>query len=83
LRTCIARHHRDASGDGDIGAAHLGAVRLAERLVYAAGVGMQPDHPFQTQVDAKVVKLAGLDAPRFAAVCAEVPNLVKDTDPPT
>ncbi len=83
LRACIARHHRDASGDGEVGAAHLGAVRLAERLVYAAGVGMQPDHPFQTQVDARVVKQAGLDAVRFAAVCAEVPNLVKDTDPPT
>jgi hypothetical protein len=58
-------------------------VRLAERLVCAAGVGLLTDHPFQTQVDAKVVKLAGLDATRFSAVCAEVPNLVKDTDPPT
>lgn len=83
LRACIGRHHREASGDGDVGAAHLGAVRLAERLVYAAGVGMQQDHPFQTQVDAKAVKQAGLDASSFAAVCAEVPHLVKDTDPPT
>lgn len=82
LRVCIARHHREPSGDGEIGTRHVGAVRLAERLVYAAGVGMQSDHPFETQVDAKTVKQAGLDAPRFAALCAEVPSLVKDTDPP-
>ncbi len=82
LRACIARHHREPGSDGDLGAEHLGVIRLAERLVYAAGVGMQPDHPFQTQVDAKAVKQAGLDAPGFAALCAEVPNLVKDTDPP-
>jgi HD-like signal output (HDOD) protein len=81
LKACIGRHHRDAAGDGEF-TRHLGALRLAERLVYAAGVGMHPDHPFETQVDAKIVRLAGLDATRFAALCAEVPNMVKDTDPP-
>jgi HD-like signal output (HDOD) protein len=81
LRMSIGRHHRDPSGDGDFGR-HLGALRLAERLVYAAGVGMHADHPFDTQVDARCVKQAGLDAARFAALCAEVPTLVKDTDPP-
>ena len=80
LRACIGRHHREP--DGADHARHIGTVRLAERLVYAAGVGVQPDHPFETQVDARAVKQSGLDAARFAAVCAEVPNLVKDTDPP-
>lgn len=82
LRACIARHHRDPANDSEESARHLGALRLAERLVYAAGVGMLPDHPFPTQVDARTVKRAGLDATRFAALCAEVPVLVKDTDPP-
>jgi HD-like signal output (HDOD) protein len=80
LRACIGRHHREPEGADH--ARHIGTVRLAERLVYAAGVGVQPDHPFETQVDARAVKQSGLDAARFAAVCAEVPNLVKDTDPP-
>jgi len=80
LRISIARHHREAPGESDVGARHLGAVRLSERLVYAAGVGMQADHPFETQVDAKVVKQAGLDAARFAALCAEVPHLVNSAD---
>ena len=80
LRACIASHHRDTVAASEVGARHLGAVRLAERLVYAAGVGMQADHPFETQIDAKTVKQAGLDAAHFAALCAEVPTLVNQTD---
>jgi HD-like signal output (HDOD) protein len=83
LRACIGRHHRDAASDEPGTTRHLAVIRLAERLVYAAGVGMLPDHPFETQIDARTVKAAGLDAPHFAALCAEVPALVKDTDPPT
>jgi len=83
LRACIGRHHRDPASDDPASARHLAVVRLSARLTYAAGVGMQPDHPFETQIDAKTVKHAGLDAARFAALCAEVPQLVKDTDPPT
>ncbi len=83
LRACISRHHRDPASDEPSAARHLAVIRLAERLVYAAGVGMHPDHPFETQIDARTVKAAGLDAIRFAALCAEVPALIKDTDPPT
>jgi HD-like signal output (HDOD) protein len=82
LRACIGRHHRDASSDLEASRRHLGSVRLAERLVYAAGVGVLPDHPFESQVDSRLIKGGGLDAPGFAALCAEIPNLVKDTEPP-
>lgn len=80
LRHCLGRHHREPAPT-EVGHRHLGAVRLAERLVYAAGVGVQADHPFDTQIDASLVKHAGLDAARFAALCAEVPALIKHTDP--
>jgi HD-like signal output (HDOD) protein len=82
LKATIARHHREMPADAEPAHRHLGAVRLAERLVYAAGVGVSNDHPFDTQIDAKHIRQAGLDAARFAALCAEVPVLVKDTDPP-
>ncbi|MEK7414649.1 MAG: HDOD domain-containing protein [Planctomycetota bacterium] len=82
LRSAISRHHRD-HGAGAESHQHIGAVRLAERLVYAAGIGVQPDHPFATQVDSRVIKDAGMDAAGFAALCTEVPLLVRDTDPPT
>lgn len=76
------RHHHDPASEPQSAQRHLGAVRLAERLVYAAGIGVQADHPFETQIDATTVRLSGLDAVGFAALCAEVPGLVKDTDPP-
>lgn len=82
LRAAIGRHHREPETEPDAVRVHLGVVRLAERLVYAAGIGVATDHPFDSQIDARLIRQSGLDAAAFAALCAEVPNLVKDTDPP-
>lgn len=82
LRAVIGRHHRDLEQEQASVRGHLGVVRLAERLVYAAGVGVTADHPFDVQIDARVLRQSGLDAAAFAALCTEVPTLVKDTDPP-
>lgn len=78
LAVAIGRHHHLPAGEAASAQAHLGAVRLAERLVYAAGIGVQPDHPFEVQIDAQAIRGAGLDAVAFAALCAEVPALLKD-----
>lgn len=74
LQACIARHHRQSM---DHEPPHLGVVRLAERLVFAAGIGFSGEHPFDARIDARLIKQAGLDAARFAALCAEVPTLIK------
>lgn len=77
LHHCIARHHRSPADDDE---PTLGVVRLAERLVFAAGVGVAPEHPFDLRIDARLIKRAGLDAAQFAALCAEVPQLVKQAE---
>lgn len=82
LRAAIGRHHRDLEHELEAVRGHLGVIRLAERLVYAAGIGVSADHPFDVQIDARTIRQSGLDAAAFAAVCTEVPVLVKDTDPP-
>jgi HD-like signal output (HDOD) protein len=80
LRASIGQHHRPpAAGDPAL-LRQTAAVRLAERLVYAAGVGVQPDHPFDVQIDSHLVSRAGLDATSFAAVCADVPALIKSVE---
>lgn len=78
LAVAIGRHHHSPDNAVPAARGHLGAVRLAERLVYAAGIGVQADHPFDAQIDAQAIRGASLDAVAFAALCAEVPALIKD-----
>jgi HD-like signal output (HDOD) protein len=80
LRACIAHHHRTPAGETPTHQRALSAVRLAERLAYAAGIGVLADHPFDSAIDGHLVGRAGLDAAAFATLCAEVPTLVKDSD---
>jgi HD-like signal output (HDOD) protein len=76
LRLAIAKHHRipTTASAGDL--RQLAAVRLAERLVYAAGVGVLSDHPFDQHIDGLLIQAAGLDPQSFQRLMGEIPRLV-------
>lgn len=79
LRLAIARHHRIPSDCDSKVMRQLAAVRLAERLVYAAGLGVLPDHPFDHHVDGLLIKAAGLDVTTFQALMTDMPRLLSGT----
>jgi HD-like signal output (HDOD) protein len=76
LRMCIAKHHRIPASASDKDLKQLAAVRLAERLVYAAGVGVSPDHTFDKRIDEILIKAAGLDSPGFQQLMTDMPRLL-------
>lgn len=76
LRLAIAKHHRIPTTALAKDLRQLAAVRLAERLVYAAGVGVLPDHPFDQYIDGLLIQAAGLDAISFQGLMTEIPRLV-------
>lgn len=83
LRMAIVKHHRiPATADAGM-LRQLAAVRLAERLVYAAGTGLLPDHPFDHHIDGVLIKATGLDAPGFQALMADIPRLVSGAGDPS
>ncbi len=82
LRLCIARHHRIPT---DVSAAtmrQLAAVRLAERIGYAAGIGLLKDHPFDAHIDGMLIHAAGLDPESFSRLMKRVPAVVQSVEMP-
>ena len=80
LRVCLMHHHRIPPSATPSELKQLAALRLSERLVYAAGVGVLKDHPFETRLDAVLIQASGLDAHRFEDLMKEVPKLVQMAD---
>jgi HD-like signal output (HDOD) protein len=82
LQAAIARHHRIPAGADEASIRRLAAVRLAERLCYAAGIGVLPDHPFDARIDGVLVHAAGLKPAQFQALVAQVPAIVTSSEAP-
>lgn len=76
LRLAIARHHRIPTTADARMLRQLAAVRLAERLVYAAGTGLLPNHPFDHHVDGVLIQATGLDIAAFQALMGDMPRLL-------
>lgn len=76
LRLCIAHHHRIPAGSEADELRMLASVRLAERLTYAAGIGVRRDHPFDARLDPVLVQAAGLGSGPFQALVKEMPTII-------
>jgi len=77
LRLCIAKHHRIPAQCTPEETRLLAAVRLAERLVTAARVGLLADHPFESTVDGVLILASGLPHQQFQELVHAVPKMVK------
>ncbi len=80
LAVAIGKHHRIPTDASPNAMRQLAAVRLAERLVYAAGVGVVADHPFETHVDGVLLHACGLDGAGFASLMQEVPGIIAEAE---
>ncbi len=76
LRQVVSCHHRIPTSAEAPELKQLAAVRLAERLIYAAGVGVLKNHPFDKRMDGVLIQAAGLDAAGFQSLMAEVPRII-------
>jgi HD-like signal output (HDOD) protein len=76
LTLCIGKHHRIPTSASASQLRQLAVVRLAERLVYAAGIGVVPDHPFDSRLDGVLVQASGLDGPAFQSFMGEMPAIL-------
>ena len=77
LKATIAQHHRIPSGADPKTLRQLAAVRLAERLTYAANIGLVKDHPFETTIDGILVQATGLTGPLFQNLMKDMPTIIK------
>jgi HD-like signal output (HDOD) protein len=80
IRLCISHHHRIPPTAKVEELRLLASVRLAERLVYAAGIGMAKDHPFDIHLEPVLIHASGLDASRFEDLVRELPQIVKTAE---
>ena len=80
LCTVISHHHR-IPPDASVQVLRLLArVRLAERLIYAAGIGLLKDHPFDHQIDPLLIQASGLTAPKFQELIKDMPGIIATSD---
>lgn len=77
LTATIGQHHRIPAGADPKTLRQLAAVRLAERLTYAANVGLMKDHPFETTIDGVLIQATGLSGPAFQNLLKDMPTIVK------
>ncbi|GDY14184.1 metal-dependent phosphohydrolase [Planctomycetota bacterium] len=82
LRLCIARHHRIPTDVSASTMRQLAAVRIAERIGYAAGIGLLKDHPFDAHIDGMLIHAAGLNAESFSQLMKRVPAVVSSSEMP-
>lgn len=80
LRQVIAHHHRIPPDASAKVLKTLASIRLAERLTYAAGIGLLKDHPFDHQIDAVLIQASGLTASKFQELVKEMPALIAKSD---
>jgi HD-like signal output (HDOD) protein len=76
LTMAIVKHHRIPSNISDDQMKLLARLRLAERLAYAAGAGVIPEHPFDAHIDAVLLQASGLSANLFQSFMVEAPGIV-------
>jgi HD-like signal output (HDOD) protein len=76
IALAVGRHHRLTGQQGAEVARPLAVVQLAERLVYAGLGGVVADHPFDSRIEASLLKAAGLDGPGFQQLVAVVPGII-------
>jgi len=72
----IGRHHRVPGQQGQEVARPLAVVLVAERLVYAGLGGVVADHPFDSRLEAGLLKCAGLDGASFQQLVEVVPGII-------
>jgi HD-like signal output (HDOD) protein len=80
LTMAIGKHHRIPTSASAKDLRQLAAVRVAERLVYAAGIGVLADHPFDSRLDGVLIHTAGLDQAAFQKLMADVPGILAAAD---
>ncbi len=80
LRLVIGHHHRIPPDASVKLLRQLASVRLAERLTYAAAIGLLKDHPFDHQIDPLLIQAAGLTAPKFGELVKDMPEIVAKSD---
>ncbi len=80
LKLVIGNHHRIPPDASAKALRQMASVRLAERLTYAAGIGMLKDHPFDHQIDPLLIQAAGLSAPKFQELVRDMPGIVAKSD---
>ncbi|MDA3961449.1 MAG: HDOD domain-containing protein [Planctomycetota bacterium] len=76
LRLAITRHHRIPDGLSPSEIKMMAAIRIAERLAFRANIGLVEDHPFDCQMDARLIEAAGVDASKLKEVVVELPEIV-------
>jgi HD-like signal output (HDOD) protein len=82
IREAIAHHHRMPADLPPDRVRRLASVRLAERIAANAGIGLAPDHPFDTGIDAVLLAGSGLDQAGFQDLIAQVPRIIASAEMP-
>ncbi|MFM2090203.1 MAG: hypothetical protein RLZZ127_692 [Planctomycetota bacterium] len=82
IREAIAHHHRMPADLPPERVRRLASVRLAERITANAGIGLAPDHPFETAIDPVLLVGSGLDQTAFQDLIAQVPRIIASAEMP-
>ncbi|TVR43637.1 MAG: HDOD domain-containing protein [Planctomycetota bacterium] len=77
LTLAIGRHHRVPSSLDDHQRRLLALLRVAERVAYNARAGVGVNHPFDTAIDAPLLRAAGMTTDGFKTLVAEAPNIIE------
>lgn len=77
LTVAISRHHRVPATLSDEQRRLLAILRITERVAYNLRVGVTASHPFDTVIDAPVLKAAGMDQNTFKTILGEAPHIVE------
>ena len=76
LHNVITSHHQQFKDVPAEDKKIIAVVRLAERLAYKSGVGVEAEHPFDRDIDTAILANTGLDAEHFKEVIADVPEIL-------
>ncbi|NRA38509.1 MAG: HDOD domain-containing protein, partial [Planctomycetes bacterium] len=76
LHRAITCHHQQFHDLEDDDKKIVSIMRLAERLVYKSGVGVEVNHPFDRNIDTTILAHTGLSAEVFKELIADVPEII-------
>ncbi|TVR13184.1 MAG: HDOD domain-containing protein [Planctomycetota bacterium] len=77
LLTSITRHHRVSAGVPEDQRRFLAVLRIAERIAYTAKAGVKDAHPFDTTIDAPLLRAGGMNQDAFKTLVHEVPHIIE------
>ena len=76
----ITRHRRIPRTADKDSLVYLASIRVCDRLVAKAGIGLNAEHPFETVIDPLLIEAAGIDQDILKNLIEKLPEIMKAAD---